>query len=303
MKFEQYLYLIEIADSGSFSQAARNLFVSQPNLSYAVKQTELKLGTPIFKRTGSGVVPTKEGADLIEQLRFLKKEYSMIDEQINYRNIVSRITFRVATLNMVSTQQAFRQMVEKYCNSPISFTMNNYTTLNGVLNHIHEVDVGVIGGVAPFVQIMRQMVTQRGAEYHEITNYPVCVLIGPKNPLYEKEHEIKLEEILPYTTIQLTDNTDNPLQSIPHALGIANLTKGNVRVNETAFFYKMIRETPLVGVDGMPGSFNDINHLTDLKILRIADCDLTWQLAWIKSRRVPLGDLSAEFVELCNRFK
>ena len=51
MRVEQFFYAIEIADTGSFSQAARNLYVSQPNLSHAVKQIEEQVGFPLFVRT------------------------------------------------------------------------------------------------------------------------------------------------------------------------------------------------------------------------------------------------------------
>ena len=40
MKFDAIFYALEVADAGSFSQAARNLYLSQPNLSYAVRQLE-----------------------------------------------------------------------------------------------------------------------------------------------------------------------------------------------------------------------------------------------------------------------
>lgn len=302
VRIEQYLYIVEIADSGSFSQAARNLFVSQPSLSYAVKQVEKKLGIPIFERSGSGVIPTRVGSELIKQLRFLKKEYEMVENQINFSELSSRLSFCAATLNMVTTNCAFQALVERYCSAPINFMLNNYTSLSDVIDHIHEIDVGIIGGISSFVRIMKQMLAQNGAEYHTMMDFPVCAIVGPKNPLFKRKGAIKLEEILPYTTVQLTDNTENPLQSIPHALGIANLTHGCVKVNETESFYKIVRGTPLIGLEGIPVErFTAVNQYDDLRILRIADSDLTWQLAWVKSRRIPLSDLAAEFIDLTSR--
>ena len=73
VRVEQFFYAIEIADTGSFSQAARNLYVSQPNLSHAVKQIEEQVGFPLFVRTPSGVIPTPEGNDLIDHFRVLKR--------------------------------------------------------------------------------------------------------------------------------------------------------------------------------------------------------------------------------------
>lgn len=39
---------------GSASRAAKNLFLSQPNLSSAIKNLEQELGFPIFERTSAG---------------------------------------------------------------------------------------------------------------------------------------------------------------------------------------------------------------------------------------------------------
>ncbi len=45
------------------TQAADNLYTTQPNLSKAVKKLEADLGMAIFKRTPKGLLPTKQGAD------------------------------------------------------------------------------------------------------------------------------------------------------------------------------------------------------------------------------------------------
>lgn len=54
-------YIYEIYKHGSFSAAAKALFVSQPTLSIAVKRTEEKLGITIFDRSSSTLKLTQEG--------------------------------------------------------------------------------------------------------------------------------------------------------------------------------------------------------------------------------------------------
>ena len=58
----QYLrYAVEVARTGSISQAAENLFISQPSLSRAIRELETSLGVRLFLRTGRGMRPTLEG--------------------------------------------------------------------------------------------------------------------------------------------------------------------------------------------------------------------------------------------------
>lgn len=55
MKLEQLRHIIEVSNTGSFSQAAKKLYMAQPNLSRSVKRLEEELGYSIFLRTSTGV--------------------------------------------------------------------------------------------------------------------------------------------------------------------------------------------------------------------------------------------------------
>lgn len=55
MPHQNLRYVIEVANSRSFSKAAQALYMSQSALSTAVKEVEDELGTKIFLRTNRGV--------------------------------------------------------------------------------------------------------------------------------------------------------------------------------------------------------------------------------------------------------
>lgn len=57
----QLQYAVEIERCGSITNAARTLFVAQPNLSKSLRELEEELGITIFARTTRGVVPTEAG--------------------------------------------------------------------------------------------------------------------------------------------------------------------------------------------------------------------------------------------------
>lgn len=62
-------YFVAVADHGSFTAAARALFVSQPALSLSVKELETELGTELFHRLGRQVVLTPAGTALLGPAR------------------------------------------------------------------------------------------------------------------------------------------------------------------------------------------------------------------------------------------
>lgn len=54
-------YILEIARQRNLSRAAQNLFIVQSTLSQYLLNTETELGTALFNRTKSGLVPTPAG--------------------------------------------------------------------------------------------------------------------------------------------------------------------------------------------------------------------------------------------------
>ena len=61
MNIQQLRYVVAIANSGTFREAASKLFVSQPSLSVAIKDLEQELNFQIFTRTTTGAVLTSRG--------------------------------------------------------------------------------------------------------------------------------------------------------------------------------------------------------------------------------------------------
>lgn len=65
MNLKQLRYFLAVAEEGQMTAAAKRLHVAQPPLSYQIKQLELELGVPLFKRLPQGVVVTAAGELLV----------------------------------------------------------------------------------------------------------------------------------------------------------------------------------------------------------------------------------------------
>ena len=61
MTLQQLTYFLATAEHGSFSRAARELYLAQPSLSEQVRSLEAELGVALFARVGRGVVLTEAG--------------------------------------------------------------------------------------------------------------------------------------------------------------------------------------------------------------------------------------------------
>lgn len=61
MTLQHLKYILTVAEKGSISEAARELHISQPSLSNAIKEVEKELCFPVFTRNCLGIASTKEG--------------------------------------------------------------------------------------------------------------------------------------------------------------------------------------------------------------------------------------------------
>ncbi|WP_245641656.1 LysR family transcriptional regulator [Paraburkholderia bannensis] len=74
MKIHQLRALVEIAATGSINGAARRLHVTQPAVTKAVRDLEDECGVRLLERNPWGVVPTAEGAALLQRARTVVRE-------------------------------------------------------------------------------------------------------------------------------------------------------------------------------------------------------------------------------------
>lgn len=68
ISLDLYKIYCTVVRTGNMSLAAKELFISQPAVSMAIKQLEEKLNSPLLIRTAKGVRPTNEGQVLYEYL-------------------------------------------------------------------------------------------------------------------------------------------------------------------------------------------------------------------------------------------
>ena len=81
--WDLYKIFYTVAECSSFSKAAEKLYITQPSISYSIKQLEEKLDTKLFYRVPSGAKLTPDG---IELLKYVRESFNiMISGEKNLR--------------------------------------------------------------------------------------------------------------------------------------------------------------------------------------------------------------------------
>lgn len=83
--FQGMDYVYEVYKEMNFSKAAKNLYISQPSLSAAVKKVEMRLGFPIFDRSTTPIQLTEFGKEYIKAIEVI------MDVENGFNNFVNDI--------------------------------------------------------------------------------------------------------------------------------------------------------------------------------------------------------------------
>ena len=75
MNIDSLKYFVEVAESGSFYQASRKLFISQQGLNRSISALEGELDAQLFARSSRGVQLTEEGAVFYRGVQRVLQEY------------------------------------------------------------------------------------------------------------------------------------------------------------------------------------------------------------------------------------
>lgn len=114
MNLAQLRYLVELAKYENYTYTAKQLNITQPSLSNAIKSLEEEIKVPLFKKQGRNVVLTEYGktfsTDISQGLRTIDHAVEKVQNMS-----LQRTTLRVASLRSLSTQWV-PELVQRYLN-------------------------------------------------------------------------------------------------------------------------------------------------------------------------------------------
>lgn len=137
-----YKTFYAVADNKSFSKAAEKTFVSQPAISYNIKELEKYLNVKLFYRNAKGVTLTQEGENLYYYIKtaydyiFLGEQSIKDSKEMKYGNIRIGIPTHIGLFYLSNKIEHFHNKYPK-----IKFYVQNRSTADMVyMLERHELD-------------------------------------------------------------------------------------------------------------------------------------------------------------------
>ena len=146
----RYLEILEaIAETGTFTSAAKKLYITQSAVSHAVAELEKQAGTALFERLPKGVAITHCGASLLEESRSILTACRNLDRRISHLeenttvHIVSSITIASFLL-----PEILRDLKTSFPQIPLSVRVVSAITAIDILQR-GNADIAFWEGAAP----------------------------------------------------------------------------------------------------------------------------------------------------------
>lgn len=243
MTLTQLRYVIEVANSSSMNEAARNLFISQPSLSSSVKDLEEEVGLELFKRTNRGISMTPEGEEFIGYARQVVEQYQLIEARFISKEQV-RKKFSVSMQHYSFAVNAFVEMVKQFGMDEYEFAIHEtmtYEVIEDVRNFRSEIGILYINDFNH--KVLTKLFHESGLEFHKILECGIYVYMWKGHPLADSKL-LTLEELADYPCLSFEQGNYNSFYFAEEVLSTYDY-KQFIKANDRATMHNL-----MVGLNG-----------------------------------------------------
>ncbi|HES9467428.1 LysR family transcriptional regulator [Streptococcus pneumoniae] len=295
MNIQQLRYVVAIANSGTFREAAEKMYVSQPSLSISVRDLEKELGFKIFRRTSSGTFLTRRGMEFYEKSQELVKGFDIFQNQ--YANPEEeKDEFSVASQHydfLPPTITAFSERYTDYKN----FRIFESTTVQ-ILDEVAQghSEIGIIYLNNQNKKGIMQRVEKLGLEVIELIPFHTHIYLREGHPLAQKE-ELVMEDLADLPTVRFTQEKDEYLYYSENFVD-TSASSQMFNVTDRATLNGILERTDAYATGS---GFLDSDSVNGITVIRLKD-NLDNRMVYVKREEVELSQAGTLFVEVMQEY-
>ncbi|CAH1202718.1 HTH-type transcriptional activator CmpR [Paenibacillus plantiphilus] len=144
--YELYKVFYWAAKTGSLTKAAKNLYLTQPSVSHAIKQLEERFGIALFYRNSKGVTLTQEGAVLYSYIEQSQILISLAEEKMAALKNLDSGELRIGGSDSLFKHYLLPYLEDYHHNHPGIRLHLNHGTTPEIITFLKEgrIDLGVV---------------------------------------------------------------------------------------------------------------------------------------------------------------
>ena len=243
MTLQQLKYADAVAECGSLSEAARQVFVTQPTLTESIRALEEELRVAIFTRSSRGVTVTREGEEFLASARQILDDAARIQEKYTGK-AVRRPQFAVSCQHYAFATDAFMEVVKANEAESYDFTLRE-TVTSEIIDDVarHRSEIGILYLSKRNEKAILKILRKEELAFEELFAAKPHVFLGKRHPLAKKK-VIKPNELDAYPYLTYEQGVENALYFAEEVMPAIDRRK-NIRVRDRATMTNL-----LLGLNG-----------------------------------------------------
>lgn len=185
MTFQQLQYLLTVDRTGSFSLAAKELFITQSAVSNALAALEKELNCRIFTRSTFGLSLTPEGKQVVSYAKRICENHRLLTTAAK----PDKVQLRVNSPSYAPASAAFMRILEEYRGrDDILFSFNDHKNVDFFDRLLHSyTDVAISMSFSVYDPSITEQTRVKKLLREQLCVVPAAIHIGPGHRLYNTE--------------------------------------------------------------------------------------------------------------------
>ncbi|MFW6677421.1 LysR family transcriptional regulator [Lacrimispora sp. AGF001] len=292
MTLQQLRYIITIVNCGSISEAAKQLFITQPSLSNAVKELEQEYGITIFNRNPKGISLSSDGSEFLSYARQVLEQADLLEQHYLKKTPAKRIC-SISTQHYAFAVNAFVNLVERQDNDEYEFTLRETRTfeiIEDVKNFRSELGIVYLNDFNE--KVLEKLFKDSGLIFHPLFEASPHVFISSSHPLSSRL-SVTMEDLMAYPFLAFEQGENNSFYFSEEILSTVPRKK-IIYVSDRATLFNL-----LIGLNGYTICSGILNsNLNGDNIIAVplvtSEC---MRIGWIENPKIHLSIFAQNYLE------
>lgn len=297
MTLQQLKYAITVAETGTITEAANKLYISQPSLTNAIHELEKEMNIIIFNRTNKGISISKDGEDFLGYARQVLEQAAILEDKYKGDN-GGKKKFCVSTQHYSFAVNAFVDLIKKFGQDEYDFSLREtqtYEIIEDVARMRSEIGILFLNHFNE--KVITKILKSYDLEFHQLFVAKPHVFISRKHPLAQNQ-VITNEELEQYPYLSFEQGEHNSFY-FSEEIFSATERKKNIRVRDRATLFNL-----LIGLNGYTvcsGVIDKKLNGKDIIAAPLAD-ESDMRIGYITHKKGRISRLGTTYLEALNKY-
>lgn len=292
MTLQQLKYVITVAETGTITEAANKLYISQPSLTNAIHELEKEMNIVIFNRTNKGISLSREGNDFLGYARQVLEQAAILEDKYK-RNHGGKKQFCVSTQHYSFAVNAFVDLVKEYGQDEYDFSLRETQTYEIIEDVVRmKSELGILFMNDFNEKVIGKLLKPHDLEFHLLFTAKPHVFISREHPL-ARQSVITNKELEQYPYLSFEQGEHNSFYFSEEIFSESERKK-NIRVRDRATLFNL-----LIGLNGYTvcsGVIDEKLNGKDIIAVPLADED-NMHIGYITHRKGILSRLGDSYLK------